>query len=281
MDKRVTLRFYDVHKLSNSVPDLRDALKDLYDIGRARERQITLNGDVIARLERLDVGNSYVTGEFTRMQVVNFPSEVQNNGVVPLSVNGPLGHGIAFRFRISDSLLAIQYEPRILAPSRIAAYILEMRSDAAYNFIPRMRSDAWERMSRSPLRKLSVAIASPAELSEIEDAGEAVAVAFRNMGRAYDSPTITAELSMGHQRGALGTTVKRMARQLFRKYQDGSVDLRKLRAVLKTEQGKPNDEINLLDEVLSEKGEINLPENDPDRSYRLRKRWIMGKMREV
>lgn len=272
------MRFYVVEKIHQNVPALPDVLEGIFGLGEAHARQATLMYGIIARLERLETGPDFVTGEFTRLQNTNFPSEVHEDGVVPLSVDGPLGHGIVFRFRPSDSLLAIQYDPRILAPSRINAYLLEIRADATYIFRPRMNQDSWARMAQHPLRKLTLGVASPADLAEIEDAGASVADALRSMGEAYEAPSITVELGMGRRNGALGEATKEMARRFFEKFQQEEVDLRKLRGVVETEQGIPNDEINLLDEVLSKKEELDLPENDPEKSYQMRKSWLVGQM---
>ena len=280
MDKTVTVRFYDVYKRDPKVPALRKALKDIYDTGDAQSRQATLDNGTIARLERLEITDDFVTGEFTRIQDTDFPSEVRRDKVDPLGVNGMLGHGIAFRFCIADSILAIQYEPRILAPSRINSYILAMQSDASYEFRPRLNRDNWRRMAQRPLRKLIVGVASPTDLADIEGAGASVAESFRQMGDAYEAPSITIELGMGRRNGALGEAAKEMATQIFNKFQNDEVDLRKLRGVIETEEGIPNDEVNLIEEILSQKDELNLPHNNPSRSYEIRKRWIARKMQE-
>ena len=280
MDKTVTVRFYDVYKRDRKVPALRKALKDIYDTGNAQSRQATLDSGTIARLERLEITNDFVTGEFTRIQDTNFPSEVRRDKVEPLGVNGMLGHGIAFRFRISDSVLAIQYEPRVLAPSRINSYILAMQSEASYEFRPRLNGDNWRRMAQRPLRKLVIGVASPSDLADIEGAGASVAESLRQMGDAYEAPSITIELGMGRRNGALGEDVKKMATQMFKKFLNDEVDLRKLRGVIETEEGIPNDEVNLIEEVLAQKDELSLPHNDPLASYEIRKKWLARKMRE-
>lgn len=279
MDKRITARFYDVYKLDPHGPALRDVLNDIFNLGEAQSRQATLGSGVIARLERLETHTDYLTGEFTRVQNTNFPSEVHADRVEPLQVAGPLGHGVAFLFRFSDSLLAIQYEPRVLAPSRINSYFLEMRSDAAYEFRPRMNQDNWTRLTQLPLRKLTIGVASPTDLVNVEDEGESVATSLRRMGEAYEAPSITIELGMGRRNGALSDSTKRMARQFFNMFRGSEIDLRKLRGTVETESGVPNDEINLIDEVLTTKDDLNLPDNDPTRSYEMRKNWIISQAR--
>ena len=189
MDKRVTVRFYNVEKLDPNGPQLRPVLQAFYDLGKPHLRQSSLDSGVMARLERLESGDNYLAGEFTRLQSTNLPSEVHADGVQALPVNGPIGHGIAFRFRPSDSLLAIQYEPRVLSPSKVNSYIRAMRDDALYYFEPRINQDSWRQVAQHPLRKLTIGIASPTELGDVEDAGSSVADSFRNMGEAYEAPS--------------------------------------------------------------------------------------------
>lgn len=278
MDKRITARFYDVYKMHPNVPNLKDVLQDIFDMGEAADRQATLRGNVTARLERLEITADYVAGEFTRVQNTNYPSEVHQDRVGALPVDGPLGHGIAFLFRLADSLLAIQYEPRILAPSRINSYVVDLRPNAVYDFQVRMSDDVWARMDQHPLRKLTIGIASPSDLANIENAGSSVADSFRLMGEAYEAPSITVELSMGHRKGSLGDIAKGAARQIHNLFQQDEVDLRKLGVTVETEEGMPNDEINLIEEILARKGELDFPNNDPERSYKLRRDWLIAQM---
>ena len=274
MDKRVTVRFYDVERFNPNGPRLQSVLEEIINSRGPQAREMTLSGNVTIRLERLETGNDYVTGEFTRVQNTNYPSEVHADGVDALPVDGRLGHGIAFRFRPSDSVLAVQYDPRIISPSRINSYILATQSDAAFLFRPRMNEDSWKRFAQHPVRKITIGIASPADLANIEDAGASVGEAIRNMGEAYEAPSITVELGMGRRNGSLSEATKDMMLQLFNMFRDDKLDLRKLRGVVETEDGIPNDEINLLDEVLSKKEEIELPDNDPDVSYKTRRDWL-------
>src|SRR3546814_5686547 len=57
----------------------------------------------------------------------------------------PIGHGIAFRYRTTDGLLAIEYNPFLLSPSRVFDYIYEFEPQAEFDVTPRMREDLWER----------------------------------------------------------------------------------------------------------------------------------------
>ena len=141
-----------------------------------------------------------------------------------------------------------------------------------------MSDDVWARMDQHPLRKLTIGIASPSDLANIENAGSSVADSFRRMGEAYEAPSITVELSMGHRKGSLGEFAKGAARQIHNLFQQDEVDLRKLGVTVETEEGAPNDEINLIEEILARKSELDFPDNDPERSYQLRRDWLIEQM---
>lgn len=278
MDRRLTLRFYEVGKLKPTGPSLADVLDEIYALGTARTREADVAADCRVRLERLAKDNGHVVGEFTRVQSTNFPSEVRDGGVFKLGVNGQLGHGIAFRFRPKDHILAIQYDSRVLSPGRIFSYLLEVKKDAAFELTPCMNDSAWERLDKRPLKKLKIRVASPADLANVEDEGAAVGESFRALGLAYGAPSVTIEIGMGGKNGSLSDTAKTMARQVFELFANDEIDLRGMRAICETQDGERNDEINLIDEILSVKDELVLPDNDPDKSYEMRRKWLKDKM---
>lgn len=280
MENKITIRFYEVGKLRPNGPTLKSVLEKIRDLGDQEVREANVSADCRVRLERLEVDGDDIAGEFTRAQTANLPSEVHAQGVRKLSVNGPLGHGIAFRFRTTDHTLAIQYDTRVLSPSRIFSYLLSMQRDAAFEVLPCMNHTAWRRMEQRPLKKLIISIASPSDLADIENAGAAASESFRLLGDAYQTPHIKIEMGMGHRKGALAEGAKDMARQVFDLFRSGDADLRGLRAVTETEPGVPNDEINLIDEILCVRDELDLPDNDPDRSYMIRRDWLKLKMQD-
>jgi hypothetical protein len=70
---------------------------------------------------------------------------------------------------------------------------------------------------------------------------------------------------MGQSKGALRKTHE-FAKDLLRRADNGDIDLRKL----KGKGAEQQEEIDLLEEVLTEKVKLDLPRNDPAESYKLR-----------
>lgn len=281
MDKTVTVRFYKVERLNEADPKLRDVLKGIAAIAELDARIATVgNNDVKVRLERLEEDSATViAGEFTRIQTTNYPSEVHPDGTKPLGVTSPLGHGVAFRFDSSKSILAMQYDVRVLSPGRMLEYLRAKWDGASFRLRPIVRSDMWKRFNAGPTRKIELTVASPGSLVNIEDAGAAVVDAARKLGAAYEAPLLTITLSMGGKSGALGAQVKKMAKSLFETAAAGMLDLRGMKAVADGGEG-PNDEINLMEELLTERKELNLPDNDPDESYKTRSKFIKEMLKQ-
>ena len=280
MDRQISVRFYDVSKQSQHGPSLRSVLKEIHELGGPERRERTISEDFRVRLECLEASENHIAGEFTRVQDSNFPSEVHADGVARLNVEVPLGHGIAFRFRPAGSIIAVQYEPRVLSPNRITSYLQLASTDAIFKLRPRMNADSWQRMRKRPLRKLKFRIARPSNLANIENTKSAVASSIRNMAAAYEAPSIAVELSMGNYKGGLGKATKAMAEEIYKLFQEEKLDVRSLQAISETPPGIANEDINLIDEVLSFRGELKLPKNDPDKNYRMRADWLKEQMQK-
>jgi len=96
---------------------------------------------------------------------------------------------------------------------------------------------------------------------------------------AYHSPVIYVTFSMGHSEGSLSAQVKNLAKSLFDYWSGGALDLRKLKAVTEVD-GADNDKIDLMSELISERKELPLPDNDPQMSFEVRSVFLKRFMQE-
>lgn len=279
MANKLSIRFYTVEKLNPNGFSLRQALQ-LIDraLHPQREREVVAGFSV--RLERYSNDAGELAGEFTRVRTTNFPFEVRDNGVRRLRTNGPLGDGVAFRFRRADHTLAMQYDNRIVSPRRAMDYLMAFDARAAFKITPKMDSENWRKFRTNPLRKLRVAVASPDHLADIEDPAAPVVQSFRELGDAYDAPMIVLEIGMGHRQGELSEAAKGLAEAMFSRFVSHGADLRSLKARVESDDGGRTDEVNLIDEILSDKTELDLPRNDPERSYQIRRDFLRQRLRE-
>lgn len=279
MASQISVRFYEVERLQPSGPSLQHALNDISQRPLA-DRQIQISGGYVVRLERFHVDAGELAGELTRVRDTDYPFEVLPNGVGQLPTEGPIGNSVAFRFRPADHTLAIQYDTRIVSPGRAMDYLMQCDARFAYAIKVKMDEESWRKFNEGEIRKLRIGIASPQHLGNIENEGAAVRESLRQLGDAYGAPVVTIEVGMGHRKGALDETAKAAARAIWELFQGGEADLRSLKASVKSDEGEPAEDVNLIDEILSRKLDFPSPQNDPDENYRIRSEIVRNALQD-
>lgn len=203
--------------------------------------------------------------EFIRLQETVYPSEVHDDKAIPLSTNQSLGHHIAFAYDIKRQVLALQYDLRALALSRINHYIAEYPPFNMYLFTPLYRNDTWKSIESSLPKKIKIAVAYPSGLPQVAGPHKALYENISNLGTTFGTHILEVSMSMGQTDGVLRDSVG-FLKNIARRGDSGEIDLRKLRA-------KPEDqtdEINLIDQILNEEITLDLSKNDPTKSYAMR-----------
>lgn len=277
MPKTITIRFFRVGKMHQAGPSLRASLDKIYATGEPGKRERQLSGAFRCRLERYEASGGLLRGEMTRVRDSDFPSEVHPYGTSGLGVDVPIGDGIVFCFREADHILAIEYGPRTLSPGRFADYISSMDPNAVYTLEPSIDRMALERFRAQPLRKVEIRIAGVQHLEEVENAAQPVAGALQHLGEQYNAPMVTVALSMGNAKGELAEGAKQMVEGFLRMAGRGD-DIRSLRATPDAGEGERNEDINLLDQLLSIKAELVLPNKEPEKSYIIRLAHLMQQL---
>lgn len=270
MPSRLSVRYYSVKKSQRNGPSFQHALEQIHGQDRA-DRRIQLAAGYVVRLERYEVDAGDLAGEFIRVRDTDFPFEVTDDGVRGLPVDGPIGMGIAFRFRPADHTLAIQYDTRIVSPGRLVDYMKLADERFAFSITPKLDRENWRKFNENPVRKIRIGIASPQNLADIEDEGEAVRASFERLGEAYNGQVITIEIGMGQRKGALNAAARTVTAAFAKMFRGGDADLRSLKGWVKPEGDGPTEELNLIDEFLSDKIQFPSPRNDPEENYRVRR----------
>lgn len=283
MEKRITFRFYDVKRHSSRIPTFVNTLSKIAEIRKKSDRERELGSDFIIRLEEFENdGPSAVIGEIIRVQKTNMPSEVLDNGRSPLTTKNPLGHGITFRFNEQTSVLCIQYDPRISSPGKLLDYVKECFEGAHYDIKPKIKPEAWKKFNKSEIKKLSVKIAEPSQLGDLDVGHKSAISAFRDMSVAYDAPNIKIEMSMGHHGGFLSNKAKSFASSLFELFsnpkQGSCASLQGMRAITYIDDAR--DEIDLIEDRLKNTETLPLDDRDPKKNYKIKKNYIKKIMKE-
>lgn len=265
MDTGIAVRYYRVERAEKSDPTFAKTLGKIFALGSANARMRDVNG-VKVRLEAFKSPSTGIyEGEFVRLQERAYPSEVHEDKTAALQTKRPLGHHLAFVFNENKSVLAAQYDSKTLSLNRINGYLQCFPPHVWYLFTPLVRKDMWNRFISSPPRKIKFAIASPTDLTDVGGPHKAVYQNLAEMADSYGPHLLEITMSMGQSKGALAKGHD-FVKDLLRRADDGEIDLRKLK-------GKGADqveEIDLLEEVLTERITLDLPRNDPAQSYRMR-----------
>jgi hypothetical protein len=212
-----------------------------------------------------------------RVRSTDLPCEVHPDGTRPLNVGVPIGDGVAFCFREQDHKLAIQYDMRTLSPGRFNDYLRQMIDAAQFVFDPALDPEALARFHALPLRKLKVKLARPQQLANLEDDMAAAGQAFRDLGEVYQAPIVTLEMSMGHSKGGLADGAKQMV-EGFLTMAGQNADVRGIIVTPDSGEGQQNEDINLLDTLLSVKGEIAPASEDPDDVYAATSQFVRAQL---
>lgn len=281
MEKTVTLRFYDVERSRQDRPPLHEVLLNISQVPIADRGRNLPGDDILVRLEDFDVVNGCAEGQFVRGQLGNRPGQMLANGTTNLPFVEPIGHGVAFRYRIADGLLAIEYNPMVLSPSKAMSYVYEWEARAEYMLTPRLRDGVWEELERRPLRKLILGVAGHPNVVGNEDPNDATWSNISDMRDRYQAHSVRIEIGMGHRDGGLAEAAKSLIRDAFGRYEQGVDDIRTLRGVLETGPGEPNDEINLIGELLDWKEDLHFPGDDWRRFYTLRRDLLRTAMDRI
>jgi hypothetical protein len=267
MPKPITVRFYQVGKVVQHGPSLRTVLQSIFNLGEPGMRERQLSGTFTCRLERLNTDiPGFVAGEMIRVRSTDLPCEVHPDGTRALNVDVPIGDGVAFWYREQDHKLAIQYDLRTLSPGRFNDYMHQMVDAGQFTFEPAIDPLALARFHSLPLRKLKVKLARPQQLGALEDDMAAAGQAFRDLGEVYQAPVVTLEMSMGHYKGQLADGAKQMV-EGFLTMAGNNRDVRGITVTPDSGEGLENEDINLLDTLLSVKGEVVPASEGPDDVY--------------
>lgn len=155
-----------------------------------------------------------------------------------------------------------------------------MIDGADFEFNPIIRDDIWEKFNQGSVRKISIGIAQPTHLAAVDRGGaQTIAQSFRDMGEAYEAPKINIELSMGNRRGALSERVRGMVRHFRTQAVRDQIEISSMKAKVKQE-GEKAEDLDLLQDILSVRDDLQLADNDPEANYRIKLAALRDKMHE-
>lgn len=259
MDRSVTIRYFQIESIgrTQAFDNAVDAAHRLGDSPHHRER--ALGAGVQIRLEARSRRRGLLFGEVVRVQTENIPPEAQQAGLVPLTIGG-LGHSVAFCYDQQSRVIAIQFDPRGVSLGRLLDYLALVGGGGRYSYAPILNEDAWERYNRGQPRTLTLSIAAPQHLANLEGPSGSVLAASRRLAEVTHAPIVTIQVSMGHNRGGL---FKAAVDQVIRSFSSEEIEggVRGL-SVKTKEEGQPTDEIDFLKDLARDQETLDLPSNN-------------------
>lgn len=279
MRNRVNFRFFQLSRHDENIPLFADVLREIAGIQPKNRRERQLSADFVVRLEEFeeDAPDS-VIGEIIRVQSTNMPSEVLDDGRQRLSTNNPLGHSVVFRYDFQRSILGIQHDSRIASAGRLMEYVSSAWEGAFYNIYPVVKTDSWQRFNSGDTKKFGIRIARPSNLSVVDDNQSSVARGLKAMGDVYEAPYVHVELSMGRRGGFLSESVKALAHLLHFNDEQGGAHIDKMYAVTYVDDTR--EEIDLIQERLVVREDLELHDRDPQVNYRIKRDFLRDAMRQ-
>ncbi len=278
----MTIRPYEVGQEGAGSESLENVLYRISQLNHP-ERDKFLTEEYIVRLsryERLDDSN-IVSGEFIRIRETNFPVVVsdQGNGIRKLPVQDEnIGQGAAFRYNIDNNLLYMQSDSRVVATGRAIHYLNLFVNDGKLSITPCISGDAWKKLNEGIVRTMEVGIVSHDSFMALEDDGDSAMVNLASIGRSVAAHSMYAKISMGHNKGGLSGNVKDIINNILESSKKGLFQLGSLKAKIKEAHDIPAESINLLEDILFTKENIDFPRNDPEENYKRRKKLLKDVM---
>lgn len=261
MPSKITCRYFQVLREGNVPRSFADALGEVAAIPQLADRTRTVD-DHSYRLERHAVEDGLVRCEIVKIESDNLPAEVTPIGLDELDAD-QIGYGIAFCYDPATSVIAMQYDNRIVSGSKICRYL---RGFSAHNnfylkLIP--GPSLWAEFGDGTVTRFQIRVASPQAFQG--EFGSEVEESVSRLSRAYDAPYVSIGLSVGHRNARLRDVVKESATGLMAAW-----DLTSMKAKIV----ESPEEIDLLEEVLGDRETITIPKN-PDESYRARSDFVV------
>lgn len=260
----ITVRYFQVTLPEGSYISFSTALKKIAE--ESLDKREKLLDGVNFRLERYEETNTNtLKGEMTRIQTDDFPSEVVSSGLEKLKA-GKLGYGMAFVYDESLSVIALQYNNRVVSLSKFNSYLSAMYNGCNFQFLAIPGPDAWNDFLNSEVKRFKVKIALPQTLEA--DVDDPLGKSMSELAQLYNSPYVTVEIGTGRKKMYLKDAIKDTASRLINSI---TVESMKAKTVDMVE------EIDLLEQMLRDRCEFIVPA-DPDESYKSRSEFVEKSM---
>jgi hypothetical protein len=264
VDRTVTVRFYEIEQPADGSRRFEDILRQLAaQPKRAREGALD-EGAVVLRLESLEEEDGALIGDLTRVQTHNLPSHVIDDTVERLPVD-EIGHSAVFLFDPLTGCLAYQFDIR-MGVGRLCRYLRQFGPGAAFRHFPYLKRNTLERFRHQTPVKLRLKVARVRNFDRVPEHRTDFEEQLEEWSRFSDAPSIEIVLSTRGEgreldRASVWNTIRRWMR-----FRDEIEGIRNIEAkTVETDKA-----FDFIKDLLSEEATLDLPDNDPEQSRRIR-----------
>jgi hypothetical protein len=272
MDKKITVRFYRVLRVTETDPSFSNCLTE---VGTHRMGVWHDVGDEITvRMERFQSSPPFIHCEFSRKQTENIPPRAKGDHE-DLEVNPDhLAHLMAFQYHPATGVIAVEVNRNGMGIGRINSFLKSMfDGHNGFDFEPVLAENAWQKFDESEPRKFVIGVASPENLSVVEGPAGHMRQNLVAMKELMGGATIEACVGFGRKRdGLLNKPIVRDLVGYFTTQEDNGAQVTKLQVKGEGEA----DIIDFLASQLKSKGTLDLGISGIDGHYNERKRFIQG-----
>jgi hypothetical protein len=198
---------------------------------------------------------------------------LEKAALVPLGVP-EIGQTAAWRYDPSLSVIAIESSRSGLSIGKFMAYVRSVCDCRGYGALHVITDANVEAIKNARIREVSIQLATPKNLHTVAAYQQTMssglgALMSENLGTMLE---VRYSLRVGEPDIQPGK-VERLVRWLRGEHTEHRGDITKVQTRIIDDEGR-SDELDMLDVHLQDQRELALPDDDPDRSYEIRKRFL-------
>jgi hypothetical protein len=278
VDKTVNVRMFEVEAREGAMPFSQALGQIAARPLAAREREI--EPDIVIRLERLTDQRGVIVGEMVRRQTANLPPKaLEGQPLERLGVSS-IGHTTAFIYDIRLSILALQIARNGITSFRMGLYAETLLGGAGYSILPVPNVEVWNKLRHGAVRAVTVRVAAPNDLEAADAEARSVRGGMMELKDALGSAHVEVTLSMGRRDANINRQrALSMFRWLHREREEERGGVSRLAADVIPADGEEVETLNLIHGQMGDNQRLNLPDDDPDGSFRMRSDYIQDILR--
>jgi hypothetical protein len=278
VDQNVTIRFYRIEQRNDATP-VSAVLEHIEGLALL-DRDVEVEDGIVVRLEQCQTQRHFTRGEVIRRQTSNLPPKaLAGQPIESLGVES-IGHSTAFLYDSRVSVLGFEQARNGITSSRFALYIAHFARRSGYDILPIPTQEMWNTLTSGRIRAMQVRVAAPQSLEAVDAATTGVKAGLIALQQAAGTHYVEAQLGM--TRGDADINRRRgleWFRWFRRERESGRGEITHVYVDIIPEGATQAEHINLLAGQLGGKQRLDLPEDDPEASYRMREAFIAEVMR--